>query len=57
MFCHENGGEIVSDFEFSAYRTPCGHAWCLVVEGVLSEGFRAEFKRPLWRLGPVLEGV
>jgi len=37
------------------YRTPCGHAWSLVVEGVLSEGFRAEFRRPLWHTGPRCE--
>ena len=32
-----------------AYRTPCGHALAIVVEGRLTEDCRAEFRRPLWK--------
>lgn len=34
----------------AAYRTPCGRAFAIVVEGTLTPECREEFKRALWRV-------
>lgn len=34
----------------AAYRTDCGRAFAVAVDGELTTGLRQEFKRPLWRV-------